>query len=360
MTILRIHKKQQNFVVLDKTCLNDVMLSWGAKGLHSYLMSLPDDWQVRVSDLRVRSKNGRDAVRGLLSELEQVGYIQRSGRRNSVDGRFGGIEYLVFETPTVINEEITPEPEKTVSVKNGEGVPRPEQPETGKPTPENTTLLSINRINNNKLNNKTAAVSEVYPSDRSNTLQQKETAAVDFLESVVEEKTESTTPPRCSFVSVLSQEDGLIDSQLTSAQKQRVHALVQSLNLAQKDHLYEEITFCLLNLKQFTVCGKDFSRKLNAIRKVILRGDWQTPTGMMSQVVLERDNEVIARQQLEAELKSSYAEVSHFKKLLVNAKAHTRAHIEPILHQVMNKIHLFESQLRQLSQIESGCSEVVI
>ena len=96
MAVLRIHKKQQNFVILDKTCLNDVTLSWGAKGLHAYLMSLPDDWQVRVSDLRLRSTNGRDAVRGLLNELEQVGYIERSISRNEVSGRFGGVEYLEY------------------------------------------------------------------------------------------------------------------------------------------------------------------------------------------------------------------------------------------------------------------------
>lgn len=76
MAVLRIHKKQQNFLILDKTCLNEDSLSWGAKGLHAYLMSLPDDWKVQVSDLRKRATNGRDAVRALLCELEQSGYLK--------------------------------------------------------------------------------------------------------------------------------------------------------------------------------------------------------------------------------------------------------------------------------------------
>lgn len=129
MAVLRIQKKQKNFVILDKTCLNDKTLSWGAKGLHAYLMSLPDDWRVRVSDLQLRSKNGRDAVRGLLKELEQAGYIQAITCRNESSGRFGGIEYFVVETPEpekpslVINEQFYPEPDNQ----------SPENPATGNP-----------------------------------------------------------------------------------------------------------------------------------------------------------------------------------------------------------------------------------
>ncbi|WP_252582802.1 hypothetical protein [Legionella lytica] len=146
MTVLRIHKKQQNFVILDKTCLNDASLSWGAKGLHAYLISLPDDWKVQVSDLKERAKNGRDAVRGFLCELEQVGYIQKSTTRDNTSGRFGGIEYLVFEVPVPKNQHYAPETEKPSSVKNEQKTPRP-----GNPSPENPTLINNNYINNNNI-----------------------------------------------------------------------------------------------------------------------------------------------------------------------------------------------------------------
>ncbi|WP_419421455.1 hypothetical protein ACNVED_15965 (plasmid) [Legionella sp. D16C41] len=78
MSVLRIYKKQQNFVIFDKTCLQDNFLSWGAKGLHAYLMSMPDDWRIKVADLKNRATNGRDTVRGLLLELDPKDYIFKS------------------------------------------------------------------------------------------------------------------------------------------------------------------------------------------------------------------------------------------------------------------------------------------
>lgn len=149
MAVLRIHKKHQNFVILDKTCLNDKLLSWGAKGLHAYLISLPDDWRVRVSDLQARAKNGRDAVRSFLSELEQVGYIQKSLNRDNTNGRFGGLEYIVLEVPESKNKEITRETEKPFA-----DISTPNHPEPGNPALDNPTLLN-NKYNNNNTNSST-------------------------------------------------------------------------------------------------------------------------------------------------------------------------------------------------------------
>ena len=52
MAIIRVIKDKSNpYVMLNKTCLRDEKLSWKAKGLHSYLLSLPDDWQIYIEDL---------------------------------------------------------------------------------------------------------------------------------------------------------------------------------------------------------------------------------------------------------------------------------------------------------------------
>ncbi|HAT7923594.1 TPA: replication protein [Legionella pneumophila] len=363
MAVLRIHKKQQNFVILDKTCLNDDSLSWGAKGLHAYLMSLPDDWKVRVSDLRERATNGRDAVRGFLGELEQAGYIQKSACRDDASGRFGGIEYFVLEIPERQNPGRIPEPEKPSSVKNEQTTPSPENPSpvspaTGNPTPENPSLININRISNKKLNNKTAAASNSAPGKASTIHAQPQAAAVLFSQSSNHEekpfaKVVKEQPP----VDRLSQEDALIGTELTQAQKHRVTSLVKSLNSPQKEDLSAEIEFCLLNPKHFTACGNDFSRKLNAIRGVILRGGWQTPAGMVRDVPTTKKSNTSIVKQLENELKEAHAEVSHFQKLLTTAREHTRAHFETIINQAKNKIHDIEAQLRQVmsSQQEAPC-----
>lgn len=294
MSVLRIRKKQNNFVILDKTCLNDEKLSWAAKGLHAYLMSLPDNWKVRVSDLKERAKNGRDAVRGLLFELEQAGYIQKSTCRDDASGRFGGIEYLVLVIPTPKEQANMSEPENPSTVKNEQKRPGPENPfpvnpATGNPTPVKPTLININRINNKKLNNKTAAINTIHLKTINTSIQPD--AAVLSPQTIRQElKPVTKTHQLDNPVRLLSQEDALIGSRLTPSQKQRITTLVNSLNVSQKEALRDEIEFCLLNQKQFTVCGNDFSRKLNAIRRVVLRGDWQTPVGMMHDQIVEQNS----------------------------------------------------------------------
>jgi len=91
-------KKTENFVILDKTALNDLELSWQAKGIHSYLLALPNDWQVYLSDLEKRSSDGRDCTKNCLDELVAYGYISRVGIRNE-KGHSAGYDYTIYEKP---------------------------------------------------------------------------------------------------------------------------------------------------------------------------------------------------------------------------------------------------------------------
>ncbi len=94
----KIHriKSTDNFVVLQKTVLQDKNLSWKAKGLHCYLMQLPADWQINVTDLSNRSKDGREATASALSELQKAGYVKRT-RISDEGGKFAGYDYEVHE-----------------------------------------------------------------------------------------------------------------------------------------------------------------------------------------------------------------------------------------------------------------------
>ncbi|HDV5785720.1 TPA: replication protein [Legionella pneumophila] len=359
MAVLRIHKKQQNFVILDKTCLNDESLSWGAKGLHAYLISLPDNWKVRVSDLKDRARNGRDAVRGLLNELEQYGYIQKAICRDDKNGRFGGVEYLVLEVPVTKSQDENPETENAVTVKNEQKKPSPENPslvipETRSPLPVNPTLININRININKLNNKTAAANTNVSVKSSSLDQREQAAAVIFPQSV---QSTQKIEQECNAINLLSQRDAVIGSHLTEIQKKRVRALITKLNISQKEVLIEEIEFCLLNSTHFTACGKDFSRKLNAIRSVIIRGDWQTPAGMMQELSTLQNANDLAVKKLETELRDIQAEEVHFKRLLVTAKDNTRAHFETIIDKSQKKVRMLEMKIREiLSQTKTDAN----
>ncbi|MBA2650367.1 MAG: replication protein [Legionella sp.] len=340
MTILRIHKKKNNFVILDKTCLHDEKLSWGAKGLHAYLIALPDDWQVRVKDLQKRASNGRDAVRNLLNELEQSGYIKKSICRSEETGRFGGMEFLVLESPELKTTGNSPETGKPSAAKNALKSPVSENPfpvipATGNPSTENPTLININRINNNKLNNKTAALGECGEENKA--------AAVNFQRKIIVQSLEHGPHQKAQF-HVLAQEDALIGEALTPNQYNRVLDLMKKLALKDKDNLFSEIQYCLLNKKHFTGCGNEFSKKLNAIRAVILRGDWQTPVGML---VEEGSNVPSKLSQLQQFLKEGKAEEAHFKRLYSMAKEDTKEQLIKFVGIAQQKIKEIETLIAQ-------------
>lgn len=95
--IIRV-KKVDKFVVMSKNHLNNVGISWQAKGLLSYLLGLPDDWQAKVSDLKNRSTNGRDSTSNTVKELIKAGYIVRRRVQNK-KGQFTGYDYTIYEEP---------------------------------------------------------------------------------------------------------------------------------------------------------------------------------------------------------------------------------------------------------------------
>ena len=72
-------------------------LSWQAKGLHSYIMGLPEDWKLYLSDLENRSSDKRDCTANCLNELIAYGYAQRV-RLYAERGRFAGYDYTIYES----------------------------------------------------------------------------------------------------------------------------------------------------------------------------------------------------------------------------------------------------------------------
>ena len=344
MTILRVRKKQNNFVILDKTCLTDEKLSWGAKGLHAFLISMPDDWSVRVSHLQQQATNGRDSVRGLLAELQNAGYIQKSHKRDQLSGRFDCAEYLVLESPEKIHMQENTVTENPSAVENPGNPTGWENPSTDNPSTENTTLINNNIINNKKLNNKTAA-NNMFLEEGGNI--QENAAAVSF--SPINQNQKKTNQ-----IQLLSKDDALITDKLTLSQHERIDALLETLNVSEKEVLKKEIEFSLLNNKHFTVCGNDFSRKLNAIRGVILRGDWQTPAGMIESPDKPENSAKIEINLLQIELNKAHADLHHFKKLQSALPKEQGTLFDITILQVKNKISEIEKKMADVSVLETA------
>ena len=98
MPVLRI-EKTKDYTVMSNYHLRDKGISLKAKGLLSYMLSLPDYWEYSISGLAAICKEGPDCIRATVQELESAGYITRS-RVRAENGRLGGTEYVVREFPT--------------------------------------------------------------------------------------------------------------------------------------------------------------------------------------------------------------------------------------------------------------------
>ncbi len=96
--VVRI-KKNSNFVVMDKTFLNDKSLSWKAKGIMAFMLSKPDDWIFYLDELMTNSTDGERSFRSGFKELTHNGYVKREPIREGQ--RIVRWETIVYENPVL-------------------------------------------------------------------------------------------------------------------------------------------------------------------------------------------------------------------------------------------------------------------
>jgi len=83
--------------VTPNSVLNNNELSLKAKGLFGYLQSKPNGWHFSIPRLTTQLKEGRDAITGVLRELEAFKYLVR--RRVKNEGKWAGIDYILSASP---------------------------------------------------------------------------------------------------------------------------------------------------------------------------------------------------------------------------------------------------------------------
>lgn len=99
MPIIRTrHDKNNPYFMLNRFAAEDERLSFKAVGIHTYLMSKPDNWTVQEADLANRHADGATAVRSGLKELKDKGYI-KIVKVTGEGGRITEWETHVYETP---------------------------------------------------------------------------------------------------------------------------------------------------------------------------------------------------------------------------------------------------------------------
>ena len=103
MAIIKVLKRENPYVQIDKIGVDDSNLSWEATGLLTYLIGRPNNWKINIAHLASVKKNKETSTRNALLELRKAKYFHYFEVRKS--GKIVETFYLVFEIPTE-HEEI--------------------------------------------------------------------------------------------------------------------------------------------------------------------------------------------------------------------------------------------------------------
>lgn len=176
--IRRGPRPADRFAMIANEALENSNLTWRARGVLAYLLSRPEGWSTsaeRLAGQSPKGREGRDAMRAVLKELEAAGYLRREktqddrGRWSTSlvvydypqdlapatnvgsDDVLGGIAAKTGAEPPMVDSKIASQPPILESSKNGgsPGVGKPAvgSPAVGKPGVSNKT--------ENKTENKT-------------------------------------------------------------------------------------------------------------------------------------------------------------------------------------------------------------
>lgn len=126
MAVFRV-EKNKGYTVMSNYHLRDLRLSLKAKGMLSLMLSLPEDWDYSLRGLTKICKEGIDAIRVAVKELEDCGYIRREQTRGK-GGQLSAIVYTIYEQPCLENPYTAN--------------PNTENPNTEKPDTENPIQLN--------------------------------------------------------------------------------------------------------------------------------------------------------------------------------------------------------------------------
>lgn len=144
MAILKIKKRKDLFVQIDKKTLEDKNLSFKATGLLAYLMGRPEDWKIIPSHLEKCKTDGLSSIKSALLELRRNDYCHYFEVREK--GVVKETFYYVFEIPTPYSDDMLMEilehfkdasEPVTVNYKATKTKEENTQPETEKPLMDN-------------------------------------------------------------------------------------------------------------------------------------------------------------------------------------------------------------------------------
>lgn len=171
--------RKSKFTQISNDLLNDEQLTLESKALLSIFLSNSDNWDLHMSEIIKRSKNGRDAHYSALKKLIKAGYIARLEFKQNSNNQFLKLEYIFSDNKEDIDEGI--KEAQIFAIENDQSIiltyknidcqklesslENKEQSDVEKPFPENpytdnantesayTESQDINNTNSNNTNN---------------------------------------------------------------------------------------------------------------------------------------------------------------------------------------------------------------
>ena len=135
-TFVRV-EKNRNYTTIHNEFLKRKDISWKAKGIMTYLLSLPDDWVVNLDEIKRNATDGESSFRSGWKELVNSGYVSRQPVR---DEKTKKIDYW----ETVIKESVSESKSHNVENHNV-GIHQ-----LGNHKVDNRELLSTKELSTNK------------------------------------------------------------------------------------------------------------------------------------------------------------------------------------------------------------------
>ena len=97
VTVFRVEKNANYNGGASNEHLRNRELSLTAKGLLSQMLSLPEEWDYSLEGLSRINREGVDAIRTGIRELEEHGYLERRAACATAPAALAGTEYVVHE-----------------------------------------------------------------------------------------------------------------------------------------------------------------------------------------------------------------------------------------------------------------------
>ena len=143
--------------MLSNVGLKDKRLSFKAKGILAYMLSLPDDWVFYETEIIKHATDGKQSLRSGLKELQETGYLVKHQSREK--GKFSNVEWVISDEPNLDITTFVPSTTFTST----------EKPTTEKPSTDNRPLLNtnntkyLNELNTNNNNNTLSSKHDSIP-----------------------------------------------------------------------------------------------------------------------------------------------------------------------------------------------------